>query len=559
MKKCLALIFAIISIYSSSQEIRFSGVIGQSQPSDADPCPALSFQGVALDGANRIWAAPGGNRLIVFVKAADGSWRVDGMPQLPAGTAGRTAVWFNGKNIVAWLGDNRVAIIDTEERKVTATFKLPDKTSSVFMPSSRGAGAGRFDLLALSGCVVYGIGFDGVAAEKLLTMPDLREVPYTSIGIDPISGDILAGTPYPLQKIFRFSADGTQVGKDGWPRGGWPVQFFSEQGEACFVNQSGVITRLPASSLSKSKASAAVQFEFAQSVQGIAYSPDGSCWLASSQGLLNVGTDGICITRLGGISDIRCLAVSSSGEVIAMTEKGQRAVRFLIDGRPCSAPMSRGNEPWRVGANWKDRAVSIAPDIAGYFVLDDDEMCIWRFDPARTVWGDTPWMSLKTSASFTKPTAIAVGELFVWVIDNGSLFESDSRDLSFKKANAAFPEGFTPFFAAACNDNLVFLASEKKIIAMERAGDGAFKVRWSSPALFRKIAAIAAGESCVVVADADAGELVSMSAADGAVLAKSAAPDIPGKRFSPTALAFRAPWLVVADQAGKRLIRFRIK
>jgi len=63
----------------------------------------------------------------------------------------------------------------------------------------------------------------------------------------------------------------------------------------------------------------------------------------------------------------------------------------------------------------------------------------------------------------------------------------------------------------------------------------------------------------VVVADTDAAELVSLSTADGVAHAKIEAADIPGKRFFPTALAIRSPWLMVADQTGKRLIRFRIK
>jgi len=542
----LATFLVVIGVAAMSQELRFSGVIGQSQAVDAEPCAALHFHGVAVDGSGRLWAASGGNHLLVFVKAAAGDWRVDGELSLPVATAGCAALWFNGKNIVAWLADNRVALVDAEARKVTATVTLPEKTSSVFVTSS----PGRFDLFALSGRAVFGVTFSSAAAERLLTLPDLREVPYTSLGLEPSSGDILAGTPYPFQKIYRFSADGAQVVKDGWPRQGWPVQFLAVQGAACFVNRPGVVTELPAAR----KEFVTIQPDFATSCQGAARVGDGAWWLATSQGLLHVRADGVVDTRLGGVADVRCLTVSRGGEVMAMVENGQRSVRFLIDGEPCSVPQSCGNEPWRVGAGWKDRAVSIVPDISGYLVLDDVERRLWRFDPAKTAWGDTPWTPLNALAS---PTSIAVGDLLLWLVDDGALLEADRRSLSFKKVDVEYPPGFVPRFVAACGGTQVFLASGTRVLALERTSDGVHKLRWSSPALFKRVAGIATDGHRVVVADA--AELVVLSAADGAERERITAAGAPGGRFTPTSLAFFPPWLVVADQAGKRLLRFHVK
>ncbi len=558
MKNILVIIGVCVSFAAMSQEIRFSGVIGQSQPSASEPCATLWFQGVAMDAAGRLWAAPGGNRLLVFSRDSGNAWRMDGSVSLPATTAGRTAVWFNGNDIIAWLGDNRVALIAPEAKSVTKTVPLPEKTSSVFVPSSPGTGAGRFSLLALSGRTVFGVRFDGSPTEELLTMPDLREVLYTSVGLDPASGDIIAGTPYPFQKIYRFAGDGSQVGKDSWPRQGWPVQFIASQGVAWFVNQNGNVSPLSSSASQRKGAASALQVEFGTSCQGAAFAADGTWWCATSQGLLNIGSDGVVITRLGGVTDVRCLAITRAGEIVAMVEKGQRAIRFLIDDSACSAPRSRGNEPWRVGGNWKDRGASIAPDGGGYFVLDEEERRLWRFDPERTVWGDLPWTPLNDAASFEKPTSLTVGDLFVWVVDNGKLLQSDRRSIHFTATQTVYPEGFSPIHSAAADDSSIYLASETKVIALERKSDASYAIRWASPVPIKKSVAIAADERCVVVADAEAAELVVLDSANGAVRAKITAKDVPGMRFAPSALAFRSPWLVVADQAGARLLRFRV-
>ena len=349
MKKVAAIALTLASLASPSAELRLSGVIGQSQPADAEPCAAVSFQGVALDAAGRLWAAPGGPRLLRFAKDGGGAWRQDAAVALPAGTVGRAAVWFNGKEVVAWLGDNRLALLDPASNAVTKTLPLPEKTSSLYVPPT----AGGFAALALSGRTVFGVKSDGAAATELLTMPDLREVPYTSVGVEPSSGDILAGTPYPFQNIYRFTASGAQIGRDGWPRRGWPNQFLASRGEAWFVNQGGTMTPLPPSAAQNKNASPTLQVEFANACHGFTLGADGVRWLATSQGLLEVGADGSALTRLGGVTDVRCLAISRDGDALAMVEKGQRAIRFPLDATP----------PRRAAVLWQ-RAVARRRNVA---------------------------------------------------------------------------------------------------------------------------------------------------------------------------------------------------
>ena len=120
----------------------------------------------------------------------------------------------------------------------------------------------------------------------------------------------------------------------------------------------------------------------------------------------------------------------------------------------------------------------------------------------------------------------------------------------------ALPDGFTPSRVAAADDKTLYLTSERKLIALERKGGGAYGVRWISPVEFKGIVAVAADKQGLAVADVDA--LVLVDPATGAPLDKFTAAEAPGGRLSPTAIALRTPWLVVADQAGARLLRLRI-
>jgi hypothetical protein len=61
----------------------------------------------------------------------------------------------------------------------------------------------------------------------------------------------------------------------------------------------------------------------------------------------------------------------------------------------------------------------------------------------------------------------------------------------------------------------------------------------------------------VALADSGAQALFLLRAQDGKLLAQMDFAAVPGG-LSPTALALQGPWLLVADETGKRLVRLHI-
>jgi hypothetical protein len=249
--------------------------------------------------------------------------------------------------------------------------------------------------------------------------------------------------------------------------------------------------------------------------------------------------------------------VAADGTVVAAVENGQRMLRFGLDDAPDTPLRGNANEPWRTAAGWKSRSAGLASDVIGFVVLDETENRLWRFDPEHTAWSEKPWIPLTPAGTFAKARALAVGDALAWILDGDRLLEAERSTWTFRPM--ALPGIESPAVLtglAAVWDRFLIGCTTRGIYVWQRTPDPRFRARWTLPDAFRSIAAIAATDEMLAVADAEAGTVSVLSLADGRQLGTVDGPAVPGG-MKPRAITFSGPWLLVADDAGKRLLRFK--
>jgi hypothetical protein len=302
--------------------------------------------------------------------------------------------------------------------------------------------------------------------------------------------------------------------------------------------------------------------------------------MATTQGLVHFDRrgrdDGL---RLGGMSGVRLLSAAPDGTVIAAVEGGQRMVRLYGDDTPAAPLSSDGNEPFRVAANWSDKACACACASvlnsskgagSAFLVLDETARQLWAFDPWHPGFGEKPWVKLTEPGAFTAPRLLAVGDSLAWIVDGAKLFEAHQSAWATTRAVVlpGMPDVSGLTALSSIGDDLVVAATPTTVSAYTRSADGSFALRWQSPRAFQKIVALAA-EGCIpsssrgaatasfiAVNDSGPNEVTLLSPSTGAALATVTPHDVPGG-MTVGALAAQGPWVFVADNASSRLLRLR--
>lgn len=529
-------------------ELRVSGILGQSQPAEAPPLAAFGFTGVAVDGAGRLWAGSG-STLYAFAPDAGDRMVVAAQVALPTGLHGQASVQTCAGRIAAVLADARLALVDPTTAAVERVLALPPGTTRVHCPARSGPGAARFPVLALAGRQVLGLGLDGGDAAVVATVPEFAGTWVEAIGV-LAGGDLVVGTGYPDMRQYRYAVAGSHWRQDGgWPRPGWPRQYLGIGDATWMLGNDGSVTPVDGE--------AGTGHALAASATGHPHgglAPAGAgWWVACARGLVRFDADGRPAVRVGGLPAPDGVALSADGTVLALIG-GQQVVRMYLDDGPLTAPDSSGTEPWRVGNGWTARATALAGEGDGALLLDAAAGRLWRFEPARTRWGDRPWTAGCPERALPSSGALAVGDSLVRVLADGRVLEADRRTLplAFRELDLPLPAGFAPTRLACLGDDRVVVAGAGGIAAWVRQ-DGAFRLAWQVAGA--AVAAIAVQPGVVVVAEPAAIRL--FAGEDGRELAVLAAAAAPGGRLDPTALAVRLPWILVADRAGGRLLRLR--
>ena len=539
--------------------LTFSGALGQSQTGGADPVPFVGVSGAATDTAGTLWTAAG-DRLYDFTERG-GRYALTRQVPLPSPVSQN--LQSDGRRCFFLGGDNKLYVFDpTLAGAVPQALCAVDPKARAFAvaPASLRKGyAARARLFVLAGNAVTAYGADGSSLGTALTLPPppSEAWSYDALGIEPSNGDLLVGSYYPDDKIYRYGVDGKAVTAGGWPRPLFSTGIEAVGGVAWATLSGGGAQALPAS-----LTSGAAQLEpgWTHYATGLASDGSGGYWLASSQGLTRFDKHGRSLhQRLGGLSGVRTLALTADGTVLAGVEGGQRQIRLGLDDDPDTPLASNANEPWRMGGGWSDRACAVAPDGGAFLVLDETAKSFWRFDPAKTAWGETPWAKVPVPDGLTAPRTFALGTEFAWILDGNRLLEAPRTDLSHAHA-VALPPGMDLAGAsalAAGEDDRLFLADATHVRALDRHADGTYTLAWRAAAPFVSVAGLAAASRGLLVSDSGAGTVTLLSPQTGAALVQLAAKDVPGG-WKPGAVAESGAWAVVADARNARLVRVRV-
>jgi hypothetical protein len=559
---CLLLLIPGLGVRAVDGPVRFtlSGVLGQSQPTGTAPLPFIGSIGLAIDTAGKMWTSPGGNVLDIFSRRENGPWMLADQLTLPAAMSGLGLRW-DGASLFVPLTNGTLYRVDPLTRSVSPVCPLGGSSSYGVAPASCVKGfAVKGKVFVLEGELVKGYAADGTALGTVLTPPRPAKSggKYCAIGVEPVTGDLLLGTPYADMVIYRFTVEGAQLTTDGWPRPRWATQFTTAGTQLWTINAGGGAGTLP-----PVRRTSADDFlldaPWSNSTSGVAQDARGEFWLATAQGIMHYATNGSALPdRIGGVTGVRAMAISSDGTLITAVEGGGRMLRLSIADDPTMPFQCNSNEPWRAGGGWRSRANGMAWDGTAFLVLDEVDKLLWQYDPWHTAWGEKPWSKITEPGALTKPRALALGDADLWVLDGGKLLEAQRAKLAFHEVVLRGLADLSAVTAlAAAGDERIVLATNTAVSAFTRTADGQYQACWTSPATFTRIAGLTLSAGCVVVADQDARTLTALSLADGNVRGTLTSAQVAGG-MQPVAITASRRWILVADEAGKRLLRLKL-
>jgi len=548
-----------------SVQCRFSGILGQSQPSDRKPFPLIGSEGVVADAEGALWSGSG-NEVVRFIRKEDGNYLVSGTFLLPAPIRPGMGLRWDGRQIYFGGEDRRIYSFNPRERGTALKIKLvavgADKTLSFAVaPSGLVKGfAGKGKVFTLAGDEIRAFDENGEDRGVVLRLKRPADAPwyYCAIGIEPATGDLLAASEFPDPKIYRFDGAGREITQGGWPRLQYAGDIILCNGSAWAVGH-GVAQTLPHAPQSRDTFGFCANW--ARWTRGLACDPAGNYLMACSQGLLQFDSKGLAKhRRIGGLPGVRNLAVSPDGALVAGVEGGQRMIRLSIDDQPDTPLQCDNYEPWRTGNGWQSRAAAIAWDRTKFLVLDEVENRLWHFDPWHVGWMETPWIAVTEPQTFRNPRTFAVGNLHVWVLDDTGLVEVDRR--SFKRViNVAMP-GVGDVKSIRClaadRDENLFVGTDNQILSFTRQNDDGYLLQWRNENTFKSITAMAVADKVLAVIDAVRSRIVLLDIQNGRAAGKITRDVVPGGMV-PTAMTAGGPWIFVADAAGNRILRFKLE
>ncbi|MBI2299409.1 MAG: hypothetical protein HYU66_10790, partial [Armatimonadetes bacterium] len=542
-------------VATGGTRLAYSGALGQSQRTDLKPLPFVAANG-ATEVAGWLWVIAG-YELYCFDPQGVPSTAIR-RSKLPA-AATHLGVQTDGERLHWASWDHQLWSV--APGKGTAEpwgdLQLSDKVRSIAvarLDAPKAGYAAKARVLVLEGDEVRGYDANSQPLGVLLhlTRPEKAEWWYSAVGFEPSTGDILVGSYWPDSKVYRFAADGKEVTTEGWPRVGQAASFGVVGGRAWMIGQGGLAQALPL--LAKEPVGDILGGPGTMYANGLA-----GGFLSTSQGLVGFGPRGRPSgVRLGGLGGVRALAVASDGTLVGLIENGQRTIVLGLDDDPWTPFRSNANEPWRMANGWTNKGCALAWNAPYYACLDETGKQLWDFDPHHTGFKETPWLKRSEPNSLTAPRAVAVGDTLTWVLDGGRLLECPGSEVA-KGVERTLPGLADPaklVALAATGDELLLAATATEVRAWRRAADGGYAAAWAAGP-FQAVTGLAAAGGGVAAADGGAKVVALLALADGRPTARLTAADVPGG-WTPGAITASGRWIVVADEAGKRLVRLRV-
>jgi hypothetical protein len=185
---------------------------------------------------------------------------------------------------------------------------------------------------------------------------------------------------------------------------------------------------------------------------------------------------------------------------------------------------------------------------------------LWHFDPWHVGWQETPWVALTEPQTFKNPRGLAVGNLYIWVLDDTGLVEVDRRTYKrVKIVNLPGVNDVKKVCALSANGNEdLFIASDTQISAFARQKDGSYTLVWQSLKTFKTVATLAMVDDVLIVIDSGRSQIVFLDTRTGRLAGRVNRDAVPGGMV-PTSLATSGRWIFIFDQAGNRILRFKLE
>jgi hypothetical protein len=524
-------------------DLRFSGVLGQSQPPGAEPLTAAAMRGAVIDRQGQLWSFAEGRRLRRFARQADGGWIVKESFEGPSGLAYHAPIQLFGDRLVYRGGNGWMLAFDLNERVFSTLAELPGDCASA-QAFVDGDGLG---FVALVDNGVWRLSHGDEQWQKLFDVPAPETGRLYSIGVLPSNGDILVGSSYPDMRVRCFARDGNERVNSLFPR----MQCHSH----VIVNADGQTWALGHSAVSLSSRQPAIGPKTPLSdCTGLARAGDGSLWLASNEGL--VGSDANrrpLRIRVGGLGNYLLPAVAPDG-TLALYDGIMRLL--MIDDSATTPLAGKASAELRVGQRWDTRAAALCydPADAQFLVLDNAQNRLWSFRP-NVPWSRNFWQPLTDESTFNQPIALARGGGRTFVIDSGRVLAN--RRIGNKAAENAFTDlGIDADGPIAANrEGDLFLVHSDAVSSYAFNGQGKPELQWTSPAGLNDIRGIAAGQRYIAVAETN--RISILSTVNGALECALSADAIEGG-FSAAGITILEPWVLFGDLTGHRILRLRI-
>ncbi len=542
---------------NSAPTMQFSGILGQSQPVGASPIRVIGALGAVNDPSGNLWTVFGNQ--LTELALQNGRYVVS--KRITLTPPPRLGLQSDGAKFYYVGQDNRLYSIDPSQSAAPQPICSVDPKTRAFSVAPDGmfgGYAGVAKIFTLAGNTVSFYKADGSSGGAPLALPPLTPATcyYDSVGLDPNSGDLLAGGFYPDSKVYRFDLSGNSVTNVDWPRPGNVNTIVNVNGLAWGTLYGGGAEALP-----DKLAPHAPKLESAwtQYPSGIATDKNGDYWMATSQGLCEYDFTGKSLDRrIGGLNSVTTLAMLSDGVILAGVDNGGQEARLFLDDDADSMISSNANEPWRIGQGWTEKASSVVAYDKSFLALDPTARTLWTFTPSEQDGGANTWVKTPLPANITTPRAIAAGKTLLWVLDKSSLLEGDLSNLSSLHAVSPPDAGDLGKVIAisASDDSMIVLADSGSVSAYFRNADGSYKLLWRKGS-FSKIAGIAVCTAGVVVSDAGAKTVYLLSSQSGAALGSVQAQSVSGG-WAPDIVTAAGYWAVVDDPQGDRLIRLSL-
>lgn len=545
LKHCFLFGLALVAETLAAVDFQFSGVLGQSQASDSMPADFL----VASDAMNA-WNDGIYFRASGFLCRLERDGNVTKLLALPWVIV---SMCFDGQDVYLNALDGYIHRVSRDGD----TFRLeklfaPGENNRIFAVAPAGLAKGfaakyKYFIVDKEGRV-FAWTKDFKPAGVVLRFPKVKgNSPCASLGVHPTGGELLLGSGYYDNTVYRYNPDGSPYGLDGWPVAGQARRLKNFRQELWALG--GNARKVP----DKLGGDGPVQVGTPGDNEPTGIGVDSAgYYLSSAQGLCyyDMREPKLPARRIGGLPGINALAAGNGAIMLTCSSDPNHMVALRFDD-PRDAPLvGQGDERWRVGNAWEGKVVDLVAWRGSYLVLDNVKNGLWAFDP--TMDGSERkyrWRQVKIVPALAAPRAIAASASTIWLLDGGKLYRGEIKGLELSMDEVKVPgaESFTRL--RAVDENTVVAASDAKVTMLAYG-----KTRWtvSSPAV-KDIAVTPYG---VAVADADGLKLFGLQRGDLAASLESAA--LPGGGAL-SRLAASGKWLFAGDVKNRRLLRFKVK